>query len=127
MTRASNLLVNTVLFINVTNGCQNVAFLNFPICHVFGLFLSCYEHSELLVSPKSPKCHIIGVNTFLKYSITDILFICVFIFLWFFTNYYAAMQLVIFLYLPSIMKIFFMGDQFLYLFIKFSIIYLLNS
>ena len=37
------------LFINVTIGCQNVAFVNFPNCHIFGLFLFCYEHSELLV------------------------------------------------------------------------------
>ena len=121
-----------------------------------------------LGSLKIPKCHIIGLIQFFKYSITVILFICflsfyffytflsfhlffihflsfylflcifqnillltyylsVFYLLWFFTNYSAAMQLVIFLYLPSIMKIFFMGDQFLYLFINFSINYLLNS
>ena len=100
-----------------------------------------------LVSPKIPKCHIIGLIQFFKYSITVILFICflsfyffytflsfhlffihflsfylflcifqnillltyylsVFYLLWCFTNYSAAMQLVIFLYLPSIMKIF---------------------
>ena len=37
------------LFINVTIGCQNVALVNLPNCHDFGLFLFCYEHSGLLV------------------------------------------------------------------------------
>ena len=62
-----------------------------------------------------------------KFLITDILFIFLFLsFLWFFTNYYSAMNLVILLYILSVMK-FPMGDQFSYLFIKFSIIYLLKQ
>ena len=100
-----------------------------------------------LGSLKIPKCHIIGLIQFFKYSITVILFNCFYLFtffqhfylfisffihfssfylflcifqnillltyyisvfylFWFFTNYSTTMQLVLFLYIPSIMKIF---------------------
>ena len=107
------------LFINVTIGCQNVALVNLPNCHVFGLFLFCYEHSGLLVWHKRSQTSLLLGFIHCKFLSTDILFI--FYLFMGFTNYYAAMHLVIVLYLLNVKK-FHMGDQFLYLFIKFSII-----
>ena len=72
------------LFINVTIGCQNVAFVNFPNCHEVGLFLFCYEHSELLVWHKRSQMSLLFGLIHFKFLIIDILFIVLFLsFLWF--------------------------------------------
>ena len=63
---------------------------------------------------------------FSKYSITDILYICFLSFLVFYKLFYSHATSFIFIHSQYNENIF-MGDQFLYLFINFSINYLLNS
>ena len=79
-----------------------------------------------LGSLKIPKCHINRLIQFFKYSITVILFICFLSFVVFYKLFCSHATSYIFI--PSqYNENIFMGDQFLYLFINFSINYLLNS
>ena len=82
-------------------------FIFLSLFYTFFIFLSLFMH-------------------FSKYSITDILFICFLSFVVFYKLFYSHATSYNFIHSPYNENIF-MGDQFLYLFINFSINYLLNS